>query len=78
MRIIEKHGCTLDDILEQFHKYSDKVRLEKMSCDDFDYLIYFEDGKPDSYRYCIKNERQHMIYHRFTVEDYESFGFALP
>lgn len=78
IRIVEKHGCTLDDILEQFHKYSDKVRLEKMSCDDFDYLIYFEDGKPDSYRYCIKNEGQHMIYHRFTVEDYESFGFALP
>lgn len=75
IRTIEKHGCTLDDILEQFHKHADKVRLEKMSCDDFDYLIYFEDGNPDSYRYCVKSEGQHMIYHRFTVEDYESFGF---
>lgn len=72
---IEKHGCTIDDILQQFYKYSEHVHVEKADHGEFDYLIYFEDGKPDSFRYCITDEGCHMIYHRFTVEDYEEFGF---
>lgn len=61
--------------MQQFHKYSDHVHVEKVSHGEFDYLVYFEDGKPDSFRYCITDEGCHMIYHRFTVEDYEEFGF---
>lgn len=75
IRTIEKHGCTIEDILQQFHKYSDHVHVEKVGHGEFDYLVYFEDGKPDSFRYCITDEGCHMIYHRFTVEDYEEFGF---
>lgn len=41
----------------------------------FDYLVYFEDGIPDDYRYCLSLEGEHMIYHKFTPEDYEDFGF---
>ena len=41
----------------------------------FVFLVYFEDGIPDDYRYCLSLEGEHMIYHKFTPEDYEDFGF---
>lgn len=72
---IERHGCTLEDILQQFHRYSDHVHVQKMDNGEFDYLIYFEDGVPDDFRYCITLEECHAIYHRFTPGDYEDFGF---
>ncbi len=72
---ISSHNCTLDEILQIFHKYSNDVFCEKMNNDEFDYLIYYKDGKPDAYRYCLKFENCHVIYHRFTKGDYESFGF---
>lgn len=51
--------------------YSENVHCEKNTTSDFDYLIYFEDGQPDAYRYCLKEEVGHMIYHRYTKADYE-------
>lgn len=72
---ISDNICTLDDILKIFHNYSDNVICEKMDNGEFDYLIYFKDGKPDAYRYCLKFENCHVIYHRFTKADYENFGF---
>ncbi len=75
--IISKHGCTLEDITDVFKKYSDDVTIKKMEDADFDYLIYFTDGKPNDYMYCITFEGHHTIYHRFTVDDYISFGYQL-
>ena len=75
IRTIEKHGCTIEDILQQFHKYAEHVHVEKVSHGEFDYLVYFEEGQPDDFRYCITDEGCHMIYHRFTPEDYEDFDF---
>lgn len=72
---ISKHGVTIEEILEQFYKYSDHVHFEKVSHGEFDYLIYFQDGKPDDYRYCITDEGCHMIYHRYNEEDYNDFHF---
>ena len=72
---ISAHDCSLDELLKIFHKYSDNVVCEKMNNGEFDYLIYFKDGIPDAYRYCVKFEGCHIIYHRFTEADYESFGF---
>lgn len=74
IRTIEKHDCTIDDILQQFYKHSKHVHVEKVNYGEFDYLIYFEDGKPDDFRYCITDEGCHMIYHRFTVDDYKDFN----
>ena len=73
--VVSKHGCKIEDVLEQFRKYSDCVHIEKKAHGEFDYLVYFEDGKPDDFRYCITDEGCHIIYHRFTTEDYEDFGF---
>lgn len=72
---ISNHDCSLEDLLEIFYKHSNNVICQKMNNGEFDYLIYFGDEKPDAYRYCIKFESCHTIYHRFTKSDYESFGF---
>jgi hypothetical protein len=72
---ISEHDCTLEDILEIFYCYSSKVKCEKKEHNEFDYLIYFEDGQPDSFLYCIKFEDHHAIYHRFTKADYLNFEF---
>lgn len=70
IRVISGHGVSMEEVLAQFHKYSDCVHVERMQQEDFDYLVYFEDGKPDAYRYCLTQEGHHVIYHRFTPEDY--------
>ena len=59
---------SFDDILAVFHQFSDKVHCEKLEGnEEFDYLVYFEDGTPDSYRYCIKlDDDGDAVYHRFT------------
>ncbi|MCC8065293.1 MAG: DUF3877 family protein [Clostridiales bacterium] len=73
--VIGRHGCTLEEVLAVFYAHSDRVRVRKMEIDDFDYLVYFEDGVPNDYRYCLTVEDCHIIYHRFTREDYEAFGY---
>lgn len=73
--VIASHECGFEDIRQLFCKYSDCVRVLKMENEEFDYCFYFEDGKPDAYRYCVAFEEGHAIYHRFTIEDYEEFGF---
>lgn len=72
---IGKHNCNIEDILEVFHRYSNNIKYENMTNGEFDNLLYFEDGQPDAYKYCIKFEDGHAIYHRFTKADYESFVF---
>lgn len=68
-------GCTIDDLICVFQQYSTEVVCEKMNNGEFDYLLYFKNGEPDDYRYCIKFECGHAIYHRFTPKDYEAFQF---
>lgn len=73
---IRKHFCTIEDIREVFDKYSDHVHFERVTHGEFDYLLYFENGTPDEFRYCITDEGPHMIYHRFMPEDYREFAFS--
>lgn len=72
---VEKHGTTICEVLDIFKKYSDKVHFEAIDNGEFDYLVYFEEGKPDDFMYCLTDEGAHVIYHRYTKEDYEDFGF---
>lgn len=71
---IRIHGCTLDNVVKVFRKYSSHVHAERVDNGEFDYLLYFEDGEPDDYRYCLTMEGEHLIYHRYTKSDYESLG----
>ena len=76
IREISRHGSTMDELLSLFREYSDCVHFERMeNQQEFDYLVYFENGEPDSFYYCIKEDLGHMTYHRFTREDYHDFGF---
>lgn len=43
-------------VIGQFRKYSDHVYVQKTNHGEFDYLVYFEDGIPDEFRYCLTNE----------------------
>ena len=72
---IEKHGCTIRELIEVFQKHSEHVHVEQVENGEFNFLIYFEDGIPDDYRYCLEVEECHIIYHRFTQADYEDFDF---
>lgn len=72
---IREPECKFTAILSVFMKYSDKVITKEITNGEFDYLIYFEDGIPDAYRYCIKFEDCHTVYHRFTKSDYDNFEF---
>lgn len=67
---IGKHGQTFEDIKAVFVKHSDSVVIEKIDDGEFDFVFYFGDGIPDKYRYCVKFEGEHTIYHRFTEKDY--------
>lgn len=68
---ISEHDCTLDEILSVFQHYSNNVICNKINNKEFDYVIYFKDGQPDSNIYCLNFEDLHVIYHRFTKADYE-------
>ena len=75
VELLQNHDCTMNQIFDLFRSRSEKVHIEKMNSDEFDYMVYFEDDEKDEYRYCFKDEGCHIIYHRFLPEDYEDFGF---
>lgn len=72
IEVIKKHDCTLEQVLEVFHTFSDQVECMKYESDEFDYIIYFKDNKADDYRYCIKFDYGHTSYHRFLKRDFEA------
>lgn len=75
VEMIARHGTKIDDVIALFKAYSDCVKVDELHNGEFDYLVCFEDGKPDAFYYCITDEGRHLTYHRFTKEDYEAFGF---
>ena len=66
-----QHGITLEDVRGIFDKWSDDVECIHIGSDEFDDVLYFADGKPDAYRYCVKFDGGHAFYHRFLTEDFE-------
>jgi len=77
---IRKPEPSLEAVFSVFRSFSDAAVIEESPDDEFDYLAYFPDGNPDSYRYCIAAEEEidgslHISYHRFTKADYDDFGF---
>ena len=67
--LLQSHSCTIEAIYRLFLETGEKIHFEEIETEDFDYLIYFENGE-DSYYYCFKDEGCHIIYHRFMPEDY--------
>ena len=53
IELVGRHGCTIEEIKELFHSYSDKIITEPMDNEEFDVMIRFDDGS-DPYYYCFK------------------------
>lgn len=66
---LEKHGTTMEQVVDVFRKYSDKVHAEPAESDEFDMLVYFEDGRPDPFVYCLADEMGHVTYHRMIMSE---------
>lgn len=67
------HHCGIEDVRQVFADFSSDYVCEKMpEGTDFDYVLYFPKGDVDSYYYCVKEEMEHTIYHRFTKEDFQN------
>lgn len=75
IRAAQTPGATADDLLAAFRRHSSRVHVESVSNGEFNLLVYFEDGVPDDFRYCIDQHDGFASYHRFSREDYEAFGF---
>ena len=65
------HGTTRSDVQDVFAKFSEQVACIHIGSDDFDDVLFFADGVPDAYRYCVKFDAGHAFYHRFLKEDFE-------
>lgn len=63
---------TIESILEIFKKYSDKIVCEAADNEEFNYVVYFGDGKPDDFIYCFDVHLNHATYHRLTPGDYKA------
>ena len=68
---VSRHGITIEDVKKVFEGYSSHVHFETMEHEEFNYLIYFEDGTPDDSYYCFTEEGGHLIYHRFSKNAYK-------
>ena len=66
---LAEHGTTMDHVVDVFRKYSDKVHAEPADSDEFDMLVYFEDGEPDPFVYCLADEMGHITYHRMIMSE---------
>lgn len=66
------HHLTIEEICNAFAQFNENYVCEEMQPGtDFDYVLYFPEGEPDAWYYCIHMEMGHTIYHRFTREDYQ-------
>lgn len=72
---VRNHGVSMEQVIDIFNKYSSDVSIKEIHNDEFDLLVYFSNGKPDEYFYCLTDEGCHITYHRFIREDYEDLGF---
>lgn len=68
--LVSSHQCTKESVISLFNKYSSNVCHKDFDGEDFDFVIYFTDHKIDDDYYCFKNEAGHLIYHRFSAQDY--------
>ena len=76
---VRSHGISAGDVTDLFRKYSDKVEVRELNGEEADYAVWFTDGVPDGYVYCLTEEPCmgggcHVTYHRFIPEDFEELG----
>ena len=73
VQLVVKPGCTMENIRQLFEQ-NGTVHIQPMDSDEFDTLMYFEQG-PDNYYYCFQDDGFDIRYHRFLPGDYADFGY---
>lgn len=76
---VRNHCRSIEDAIAVFRRYSENIAIEDGDGEEFDCLVYFADGIPDEYVYCLTAEPCiegcHIAYHRFIREDFHDiFG----
>ena len=69
IRLIGSHHAGMNEVLALFRQYGE-AHVEPMPGGEEGTLVYFENGTPDDYRYCLTEEMGHVGYHRFTPQDF--------
>lgn len=73
LKTLERKDLAFSDIRAVFERFSNQVRWKEADHEQFDYLFWFADDKPDAYRYCVRFEEDgHTSYHRFTQKEYDA------
>lgn len=72
---VSRHGVTVDEVAAVFARYGRPV-LTPIESPEFDVLLTFENGTPDAWCYCLKQEGHHLTYHRFSAADYAALGIS--
>lgn len=64
------HHASMEDVLKLFDQQNAPY-VHRIMPDggEFDCVLYFPEGQPDSYCYFFKEEMGHLSYHRFRPED---------
>lgn len=75
LNAVKHPGTTVERLIGVFERHGGHVHAERVENDEFDWLVYFEDGIPDDFRYCIDAHDGHISYHRFSKADYDAFEF---
>lgn len=69
-----KKELSIDDILKVFYQYSDNVSCTKANNEEFNYVVFFKDGVPDNFIYCLDIHSGHASYHRLTRGDFDALA----
>jgi len=56
LELLRRHDCNKEQILAVFKKYSDQIRVQDVTDNDFDYAVWFENDANNIYRYCFHEE----------------------
>lgn len=70
--IRERRPKEIGEIIAVFQKYSDKVVVEASDNEEYNYVLYFEDGMPDDFVYLVEARFGYVSYHRLTKPDYRA------
>lgn len=69
---IKSPGITIEDVINIFKKFSDKVNANQVS--DNEWAVSFEDTDIDPYVYHVERDCFGLEYHRFTHKAYKLFS----
>ncbi len=71
IELVQQPGVTIEQIRATFDKYSDHVECRTTDESGMDYVLWFPQGEPDDYRYCVCLDGLGATYHRLSKMDFE-------